>query len=36
VDPLTLAEKTYNEKPYLILVAAYIGGVRLIDNKIFS
>jgi pantoate--beta-alanine ligase len=36
VDPLTLKEKTYRDHPCLILVAAFIGGVRLIDNKIFS
>lgn len=36
VDPQTLEEKPYGEKPYLILVAAFIGGVRLIDNKTFS
>jgi pantoate--beta-alanine ligase len=35
VDPLTLQEKPYGEKPYIILVAAFIGGVRLIDNKSF-
>ena len=36
VDPQTLQEKPYGEKPCLILVAAFIGGVRLIDNKTFS
>jgi pantoate--beta-alanine ligase len=36
VDPLTLVEKNYQEKPCLILVAAFIGGVRLIDNKTCS
>lgn len=36
VDPTTLLEKPYGEKPYLILVAAFLGGVRLIDNKTFS
>lgn len=35
VDPFTLAEKAMGDKPYLILVAAFIGGVRLIDNKLF-
>lgn len=35
-DPLTLEEKGMGEKPYLILVAAFLGGVRLIDNKLFS
>jgi pantoate--beta-alanine ligase len=36
VDPQTLQEKPVGEKPYLILVAAFIGGVRLIDNKTFA
>ena len=36
VDPSTMAEKTMGNKPYIILVAAFIGGVRLIDNKLFS
>jgi pantoate--beta-alanine ligase len=36
VDPQTLQEKPYGEKPCLILVAAFIGGVRLIDNKTLS
>jgi pantoate--beta-alanine ligase len=36
VDPITLQEKPVGEKPYLILVAAFIGGVRLIDNKTFA
>lgn len=34
-DPITLHEKPYGEKPYVILVAAFLGGVRLIDNKSF-
>ena len=34
-DPFTLHEKPYGEKPYIILVAAFLGGVRLIDNKSF-
>jgi pantoate--beta-alanine ligase len=33
VDPHTLQKKPVGEKPYLILVAAFIGSVRLIDNK---
>lgn len=35
VDPYTLKEKNVGDTPYLILVAAFIGGVRLIDNKLF-
>lgn len=34
-DPFTLEEKKMGEKPYIILVAAFIGGIRLIDNKLF-
>lgn len=34
-DPYTLFEKPYGEKPCIILVAAFLGGVRLIDNKLF-
>jgi pantoate--beta-alanine ligase len=35
VDPITLKEKKIGDRPYLVLVAAFIGGVRLIDNKLF-
>lgn len=35
-DPETLEEKPFGDKPYIILVAAFLGGVRLIDNKIFK
>ncbi len=34
-DPKTLSLKS-NQKPYLILVAACIGGVRLIDNYLIA
>jgi pantoate--beta-alanine ligase len=32
-DPLTLENKPWGERPCQILVAAFIGGVRLIDNQ---
>jgi pantoate--beta-alanine ligase len=35
VDPDSFEEKKPGQFHYVILVAAYIGGVRLIDNKIF-
>ncbi len=35
-DPHTLETKSWKAKPCVILVAAFIGGVRLIDNQIFA
>ncbi|MHA8106803.1 pantoate--beta-alanine ligase [Aquirufa sp. 5-AUSEE-100C1] len=35
-DPNTLELKPWKAKPCVILVAAFIGGVRLIDNQIFA
>ncbi|MDU0809117.1 pantoate--beta-alanine ligase [Aquirufa regiilacus] len=32
-DPITLENKPWDERPCQILVAAFIGGVRLIDNQ---
>ncbi len=32
-DPLTLENKPWGERPCQLLVAAFIGGVRLIDNQ---
>ena len=32
-DPITLENKPWGERPCQILVAAFIGGVRLLDNQ---
>lgn len=32
-DPITLENKPWGERPCQLLVAAFIGGVRLIDNQ---